>query len=155
LLGNRVSGLHRGDAQVEPAQEVLVPVHAAIGGDVELAAVQQDHADRVRERAQLVALREDLLVGHPLHDEVGCVVGDRVVLVAAFRGGGDHSLQGDDAVGEVGVRVQVPAQVGDGNELSSFSRNEAASSPSLPRSAWVAPVPAALTATPMPRRMRS
>ena len=44
------------------------------------------------------------------------MVGDRVVLVVTGLGRRDHSLQGDDAVGEVGMRVQVSAQVFPPNE---------------------------------------
>ena len=126
MFGNRVFGLNRRDADVEAAQEVIVPVHAAVGRDVELAAVQQGHAGGVRERAQLIALGEHLLVGHPLHDEVRRVIGDRVVPIPPCPGGRDHSRQRDDAVGEVGVRVQVTAQV--------FRPNEWVAAPALPRS---------------------
>ena len=78
------AGVNRRDADVEPAQEVLVPVDAAVGRDVQLAAVQQGHARSVSASARSsAALREHLLVGHPLHDQVGRVVGDRVVRVPA------------------------------------------------------------------------
>jgi len=92
MFGIRVFSLYRCHADVEPAQEFLVPVHAPVGRDVELAAMQQDHIGGVRERAQLLALREHLLIGHPLHDQIRRVVGDRVVLIPPGLGRRDHPL---------------------------------------------------------------
>ena len=83
--------VHRRHGDVEARQELLVPVHRAVGVDVELGAVEQAHL-RVAglELGDLHALGQDLLVGHPLHREVGRVVGDGVVGVPVFGGGLDH-----------------------------------------------------------------
>ena len=110
--------VHRGDADVEPGQEVRVPVHRAVRADVELGAVQQHDApgEVCCQRPHLLPLGQHLLVGHPLHDQVRRVVGDGVVLVSAPPRRVDHRLERGHPVGEVGVRVQVPSQVIDPNE---------------------------------------
>ena len=63
------------------------------------------------QRPQLLALREDLLVGHPLHRQVRRVIGDGVVGVAQRRGGLQHLVERGQPVGQVRVRVQVAAEV--------------------------------------------
>ena len=110
--------VHRGHADVEAGQEVRWPVDAAIGRDVELGAVQQRQAAASslqpagRQVPDLLALGEHLVVGHPLHDQIGRVVGDGVVLVAAGLAAVTISLERGRAVGQVRVRVQVTANVG-------------------------------------------
>ncbi len=110
--------VHRGDADIEPGQEVRVPVHRAVRADVELGAVQQHEApgEVCCQRPHLLPLGQHLLVGHPLHDQVRRVVGDGVVLVSAPPRRVGHRLERGHPVGEVGVRVQVPSQVIDPNE---------------------------------------
>src|SRR5581483_5955203 len=91
-------GVHRGDAQVEAGQEVVVPVDAARRVDVQLGAVQQHHVGvAALQGGDLLALGEHLLVGHPLHEKVRRVVGDGVVVVPQSGRGGDHVLQRGDA----------------------------------------------------------
>lgn len=110
--------VHRGHAQVEAGEELPRPVHLAVGADVQLRAVQHPHAAAPAafavlpvELADTFALGEDPFVGHPLHGHVGAVVGDRVIGVAALGGRGDHLLQRGEPVGEVGVGVQIAADV--------------------------------------------
>src|SRR4249920_3415022 len=100
------------DADVEPLEEVGVPVHVALGADVELGPVQQGHL-RVRglQRPELLPLREHLLVRHPLHEQVRGVVRHRVVRVPQLGGCREHLFERGQAVREVGVRVQVAPQL--------------------------------------------
>ena len=114
--------MHGGNDDVEAGEEVLGPVEGAIGLDVELGAVEQGDSRRAFESANLLSLFEGLLVGHALHVEQRRVVGDREVGVAARLGGGDHVVQGGDTVSEVGVGVQVAADVGQLDEVRKVPR---------------------------------
>ena len=112
-----------------------VPVDLAVGIDVQLGAVQQLHLGvRRAEPVDLLALRQDLVVGHPLHVEVGRVVGDREVAIAELARAGDHLLEAREAVGQVRVRVEVPLELlhrEEGRELAAIA---ASTSPRSSRS---------------------
>jgi len=119
-------GVHRGDADVEPRQEVRVPVDGPVRGGIQLGAVQQRHCAAVcaglpgqsaDQGADLPPLGEHLLVGHPLHEQVRRVVGDRVIGIAPVSRGGHHLLQRGHPVGEAGVGVQVTADIGFGDQV--------------------------------------
>ncbi len=71
--------------------------------------------------AHLLALGEHLLDSHPLHEQVRRVVGDRVIGVTARGGGRHHRLQAGGAVGQIGMRVQVTAQVIHGHQVRKFA----------------------------------
>ena len=94
-----------------PARKSSGPVDVAVRVDVQLGAVQQRHVVVRLERAEALALREDLVVGHPLHRQVRRVVGHGVVRVAQRRGRVQHLLQRREPVRQVGVGVQVAPEV--------------------------------------------
>jgi hypothetical protein len=110
----RVDG---GDEQVETGEELVVPVQGAVGLDVQLRAVEEDHPAGCLQRPQPDPLLERLAFGHALHGEEGGVVGDGAVAVATGFDGRHHVLEAGQTVGEVGVHVQVAAQVGHLDEL--------------------------------------
>ena len=129
-LGARLPPGHveRRDDEVEGGEQVVLEVERAVGADLQLAAVEQ--AEAVGRRAggavpaASSAAKRALSVGDDLallRDLVGReaagdgqrlgVVGQDLVGVAAPSGGLGHLLDRVDAVGPVGVRVQVAAQV--------------------------------------------
>lgn len=115
-------GVDGGHADVELREELVGPVQGAVRADVEFRAVQQPHpVVRAVQCADLLALGKDLLAGHALHGQVRGVVGDRVVRVAAGGSGGDHVLQRGQPVGEVGVGVQIAADVLVRQEVGKFA----------------------------------
>src|SRR5919106_1491591 len=71
--------VHRGNTHLEFVEESLVPVHRAVGLDVQLGAVQQHHVALVRELLESAALGQHLLFRHPLHVQQLGMVGDGVV----------------------------------------------------------------------------
>src|SRR5262249_32509866 len=107
----------RGDGQVEVTQDLRWPVNLPAGVDVELGTVQQGHPSVLAvHAAHPLALGEHLLDGHSLYEQVRCVVGDRVIGVAACGGSRHHRLEAGGAVGQIGVRMQVTAQVVHGHQ---------------------------------------
>ena len=101
-------GVDRRHREVEPLQERSRPVDRSVGIDVQLRSVQQCHPwVAFLERLQLRSLSEHLLVRHPLHRQVRRMVRHGVVGVALGGRRRQHLFEGRDAVGEIGVRVQV------------------------------------------------
>ena len=111
-------------------EQVVLVVELAVGPDLELAAVQQAEAlgrrlgrrgpGRLLGRVPRVERGDDLaLLLDPIGREAAGdgqrlgVVGQDLVGVAAPAGGLGHHLDRVDAVGPVGVGVQVAAQVAD------------------------------------------
>ncbi len=113
-------GVHRRHADVESRQEIFRPVDGPVGGDVQLGAVQQHHraaavvVEPGLQAGQLLPLGQDLLGRHPLHDQVRGVVGDGEVLVPERPRGCHHVVERGDAIGQVGVSVQISLDIGHG-----------------------------------------
>ena len=112
LAGLVEIGVHRSDQDVEAGEEVVVPVEGAVGGDVEFGAVQQLDAETARQLGQLAALLERLVPGHPLHRQLRGVIGDGAVTISVAGRGGDHVIQAGEAVGEIGMHMEVTDDVG-------------------------------------------
>jgi hypothetical protein len=107
-------GVHAGDDDVEPAEQLVGLVQAAVDVDVAL-----DAGEDPERRELLVQAGDDVelllqpLGGQAVGDgEPRRVVGQRHVLVAQRHGGLGHLADRAAAVGPVGVHVQVPAQRG-------------------------------------------
>ena len=122
------------DDEVEPREEVVLVVELAVGADLELAAVEEPEAARVgalrrsSPRASSSANRalSAAMISRSCSTRSGRqaardrealrVVGEHLVRVAEPAGGLGHDLDRVDAVAPVGVRVQVAAEVGPGDE---------------------------------------
>ncbi len=76
---------------------------------------------RASESVHLFALREHLLVGHPLHRQVRRVVGDRVVGVALRSTRFQHAFERREPVGEVRVRMEVALDLREGDHVGQFA----------------------------------
>ena len=130
-LGSRLAArdVDRRDDEVEAGQQVVLEVELAVGPDLELAAVEQPEAlgrrlgrgvPAASSAANAGVERRDdrALLLDPLGDQAARdrerlrVVGQDLVGVATAAAGLGHDLDRVDAVGPVGVGVEVAAQVG-------------------------------------------
>ena len=124
-----------GDDEVVAGQELVLEVEPPVGPDLELAAVQQAEALGRRRRpgarpASSSRANRAFSVGHdpalqrdPVRGQAPgdgqrlAVVGQDLVGVTARSGGLGHRLDRVDAVGPVGVAVEVAPEVGERHEV--------------------------------------
>ena len=117
------AAVHRADHQIEPRQHVVRQVEAAVFQDVHLDALQQRDAVQLRiEAVDLVALLRELQrIEAVRHGEAARVLGDGEVFQPERLGRQRHVAQAVVAVGGLGVRMQVAAQVGQFHQLRQAS----------------------------------